>query len=119
MIPTQFFLGKQPHIEAYRSCVIQLAEDIENKLKGEYVGMSKAIKELIFNTEGLDEGKRIKKTYELYVERAGGKWGNVLGRALLMLNTRSQDAEAEFESWIGDHAEENDTYKTYHSLFFG
>jgi len=124
MMPTQFFTGKQQHIDAYNNCVIQLAKDIEGKFWGDYVGMWKEIESLIRNKEWknedgkwwkLNEWERIARAYKIFYEK-DGKWGNTLWRALLKLNTRKQDAESELETWISDH-NDNPVYAEYEKLF--
>jgi hypothetical protein len=127
MIPTQFFTAKKPHIDAYNNAVVALAYDIENKLWSEYNGMGKTFDDLINKgiwlndkkeRKKLNEAERVNYSYNLFKDKAGGKWWETLSRALLRLNTRKSDTESEFETWIWDHLD-NWVYATYQWIFEG
>lgn len=70
LVPTQFFCGKQSHIEAYRACVEQLVQDIEKNFGSEYKGITDAYYKA---RNAKTEEERVWAAYAIYNEN-DGKW---------------------------------------------
>ena len=116
ILPTQFFVGKQTHINIYNNCVRQLCHDVSKEFWWKYTGMWDAMDTLLDNSKNWNPKERVEKSYEFYRKSANGAWGKILWRSLLKLNTRVQDKEARFETWIDDH-ENIWPYKEYSQIF--
>lgn len=107
-----FFVHSKSDVENYNKVVLELSRDIEKKLPWKYEGMYEAADKLINKSAWRTSKERVIAATKFYE-----KYQDVLGRALLWLNTRKQDAEAEFETWIRDHKDTNPHYRNYFNTF--
>lgn len=112
LILSQFFTAKQSTIDLYNKTVQHLCKDIGEKLWGKYENMSQEFQEVLNWDSEKVQADRVEKAWKFY-----SKYEDILGRALLGLNTRKQDREAEFETWIRFHADDNPVYAEYIQTF--
>lgn len=110
LVLTTFFTHNSHHTALFQRVVWHLCNDIKNhpSLWNTYGDILKDFEKNITSQKWNTQAERIKASKEFYE-----KYEDVLGWALLMLNTQKSGPETEFETWIRDKSDTNPDYKEY------
>lgn len=118
IVPTQFFISRSSFVDVYNKTFLQLSKDIEAKFWWKYVWMWAKAEKLVNWMRDKSETDRVRAAQDFYLKEHNWAWWDIIWRAMMFLNTRYTDKEAEFETWISDNSDKVPVYKEYENIFF-